>query len=489
MPSLGYREVALMGSPVSIHFNPSNSAYIITHSTKVSLYYSNNDKQQRSYSRFTEDVYSGKFRRDGKLIVAGDRSGYIKVFDVKTKSALREIRGHNASVRGTCWSSDGLNIISCSDDKTVKRWDLGTSQLLWQSSKAEQSHRDYVRALDVSPVSSSIFASGSYDHTVSIWDSRQENAVCSMNHGHPIEYCLISPSGSLLMSAGSNEIKLWDILSGGRLLHTFSNHQKNVTGLCMNGSGSKLLSCGLDGFVKIFSMESLQVIHGIKYSGPCISIALTSNDSKLLVGLVDNTLVVRNRQSEDANSDDEEVAKDDDRTTKRQRQFYKSAGAAIADPNEGLISVERAAKLKPYENHLKKFNYQQALDSALCTRNPVVVVTVMEELCRRNGLTIALSGRDESTLEPLLSFAAKYVSHPRYSKLVSQVTQVILDIYAPIIGQSDAIDELFLKLHQQVKLEVTFQRQVHKVMNALDGVINMSSSSRQRTLRAQQKES
>jgi U3 small nucleolar RNA-associated protein 15 len=476
-----------MGTPVSIHFNPSNSAYIVTHSTKISLHHSNNDKMQRSYSRFTEDAFCGKFRRDGKLIVAGDRSGYVKVFDVKTKSALREIHGHSSSVRGTCWSSDGLSIVSCSDDKKVKRWDLGTGQVTWQSSKAHHhQHKDYVRTVDVSPINSTIFASGSYDHSVCIWDCRQEEAVCRMDHGQPIDYCLISPSGSLLMSAGSNEIKLWDMLSGGRLLHTFSNHQKNVTGLCMNGSGSKLLSCGLDGFVKIYSMESLQVIHGIKYSGPCMSLALASNDSKLLVGLVDGTLVVRNRVSDDVNADDDADAKVEDHVVKRQRQFYKSAGAAIADPNEGIIAIERSVKLKPYENHLKKFNYQQALDAALSTRNPVVVVTVMEELCRRNGLTIALSGRDETSLEPLLSFAAKYVSHPRYSKLVSQVTQVILDIYAPIIGQSDAIDELFVKLHQQVKLEVTFQRQANKVMNALDGVINMSSSNSLKSLRVAQ---
>jgi U3 small nucleolar RNA-associated protein 15 len=78
----------------------------------------------------------------------------------------------------------------------------------------------------------------------------------------------------------------------------------------------------------------------------------------------------------------------------------------------------------------------------------------------------------------LLSFAAKYVSSPRYSRLVSQVCEVVLDIYSPIIGQSDAVDELFLKLQQQVKLEVGFLKQVGKVVSALDGIINVSTTSR-----------
>jgi hypothetical protein len=57
---------------------------------------------------------------------------------------------------------------------------------------------------------------------------------------------------------------------------------------------------------------------------------------------------------------------------------------------------------------------------------------------------------DESTLEPLLSFAARYVAHPRYARLIVAVAHKMLDLYASVLGHSDAIDELFLKLHRQV---------------------------------------
>jgi hypothetical protein len=60
---------------------------------------------------------------------------------------------------------------------------------------------------------------------------------------------------------------------------------------------------------------------------------------------------------------------------------------------------------------------------------------------------------DESTLEPLLSFAARYVSHPRYASLIVAVTHKVLDLYSSVLGQSDSIDELFLKLHRQVSQE------------------------------------
>ena len=49
-----------------------------------------------------------------------------------------------------------------------------------------------------------------------------------MNHGHPIDSSLITPSGTILITAGGNEIKLWDLIMGGRLLHTFWIYEKNI---------------------------------------------------------------------------------------------------------------------------------------------------------------------------------------------------------------------------------------------------------------------
>ncbi len=152
-------------------------------------------------------------------------------------------------------------------------------------------------------------------------------------------------------------------------------------------------------------------------------------------------------------------------------------GAAVDKIEDGMVDTERVLRLQPYEVNLKRFNYQQALDSALRTKNPLVVITVMEELCFRSGLAIAISGRDETGLEPLLSFIARYIAHPRYSPLLVQVAQKLLDVYAPVLGRSDGIDELFFKLQRQVKLELSFQREIMRALGSLDCVIQASASS------------
>lgn len=60
----------------------------------------------KSFSRFLDIAYSGtlcnamwftgNFRRDGKLLTAGDEKGNIKLFDVETKTMLRQAQPHSS---------------------------------------------------------------------------------------------------------------------------------------------------------------------------------------------------------------------------------------------------------------------------------------------------------------------------------------------------------------------------------------------------------
>jgi U3 small nucleolar RNA-associated protein 15 len=284
------------GAASSIHFNPLNSSsFLVTYSTKVAIYDTVTDKSLRAYTRFADQAYSGRFRKDGKLLVAGDKSGCIKVFDIQTKAMLREMRGHSAAVHSVSWSADGLHMTSGSDDHRVKRWDLGTQEVVWESKG--HSHSDYVRAVDCSPVNSHAFVSCGYDHVVKVWDSRQPNPVYTMDQGQPVEACVIASSGSLLISAGGNEVKVWDLMSSGRLLHTFCNHQKNISSLALDVGSGRVLSTGLDGLLKVYSLQTLQVTHGMRFGSPLSCVGLSPNGKKLVVGFMDGNLMIRTKST------------------------------------------------------------------------------------------------------------------------------------------------------------------------------------------------
>ena len=92
-----------------------------------------------------------------------------------------------------------------------------------------------------------MWITGGMDGIINLWDIRFLKVLWSMKHGDPVNAVLCMPGGGLLLSAGGNEIKVWDILGGGRLVRTWSNHQKTITSLCLDGTENRILSAGLDG--------------------------------------------------------------------------------------------------------------------------------------------------------------------------------------------------------------------------------------------------
>lgn len=71
-------------------------------------------------------------------------------------------------------------------------------------------------------------------------------AVMELSHEAPVEDLLFFPSGGTCVSSGSHWVRVWDLLAGGRLLLSFSNHQKTITSLCFDGASERLLCGGLD---------------------------------------------------------------------------------------------------------------------------------------------------------------------------------------------------------------------------------------------------
>ncbi|CAG8653557.1 9216_t:CDS:2, partial [Paraglomus brasilianum] len=86
-----YKEVA---SVTSIHFSPIHQHdFAVTASTRIQIYSSINGVK-KTISRFKDVVYSGHIRNDGKLLVAGDATGLIQIFDLSSRAILRTIRKH-----------------------------------------------------------------------------------------------------------------------------------------------------------------------------------------------------------------------------------------------------------------------------------------------------------------------------------------------------------------------------------------------------------
>lgn len=358
----------------------------------------------------------------------------------------------------TRFATDNLHIMSGSDDTIVRNWDISTGTQIAQL----KGHADQIRCGQVSPTSNDLWISGSYDHTVRLWDTRSNECVSTLEHGAPVEDCLVFPGGGILVTAGGREVKIWDLVGGFRLLETLSNHHKTVTTLAYDSWRSRLFTGGLDHQVKIYDTTTYKVAHSIKYNAPILSVAISPSSTHLVVGTTDGMLNIRHRVK---TMEEQASQKDRRRQFSTQSWRYLLRGREeVAPPTAFKIERGRRKKLQKYDQFLRKFQYKKALDAAMGTKNPVVIVSMFEEFMRRKALWIPLSGRNEDTLKPILVFLNRYITAPQYATTLLPVANSVLDLYTSVLGQSPQIDSLFRSINRKLQKEIKFQKQLTSLM-------------------------
>ncbi|XP_059179356.1 U3 small nucleolar RNA-associated protein 15 homolog [Physella acuta] len=452
------------GAITDIDFCPTKPHnFAVTNSMRVQIYNGGSSQLEGTVSRFKDVAYSGTYRGDGKLLVAGTEDKYIKLFNPGTRSLLRTFKGHHGPVRVTKFLQDQFRIISGSDDKSVRVWDIPTEKEI----HIYQEHQDYIRCGLTSSSTQDIFLTGSYDHTVKLWDARTQASVLSVNHGSPVESVLMFPNGGIFFSAGGNVVKIWDALAGGKLMATLNNHHKTVTSLCFCSKYERFMSASLDKHVKVYDVASYQVVHTLTYSGPILSHAVSPDDNLLVVGMADKMLSIQRRKPD--------VQPEPTRSKKNLKLRGHSHHAKTFVPNktDSFIAIKRRELLAPYDRHLKSFNHTKALDAALQVKirvnNPEVTVSVMQELIRRGHIRAALSGRDDNSLLMVLRFIHKNLSNPAFMSTLMDVFNLILEIYGlSELMNSGPLVSVLVKIKELVNLEVRLMTSVQEIMGSLD---------------------
>ena len=56
----------------------------------------------------------------------------------------------------------------------------------------------------------------------------------------------------------------------------------------------------------------------------------------------------------------------------------------------------------------------------------LTVYSLLQELARRDGLSVALSGRNEEELFPILKYLARFMTHPQYAPLLLDVCTMVI---------------------------------------------------------------
>ena len=171
------------------------------------------------------------------------------------QSTLRAtLTGHTERVLSVVFSPDGSLLASGGMDRTVRVWDISTSQLV-QTLQKETFH---LYAVEFSRDAATLFT-GSMGGYISVWDIQHRRMRRKLEgHLHWVNGIARSPDGNTLASVGrGGALCIWDA-NDGSLLHIVKEDQGRLglQSVAYSPDGSLLATGGDDNMVKFWNAKT-----------------------------------------------------------------------------------------------------------------------------------------------------------------------------------------------------------------------------------------
>ena len=215
-----------------------------------------------------DEMLAVAFSADGKWLATGGTDSTIRLWNLETKAAALELKGHTDWISGLAFSPDGRLLASGSADRTARIWKTGT----WKE--------EFQLPVQITePVSGVAFATegdllafavgGPEERSIRIWrtqgafteiDSSRPNARNQVMQTRPMDTGACMPLGVAFAKAlphsrmvvGCTDKTVRVMGPNGNTIATASGHADWVYAVAASPDGSRLASGSGDGTVKLW---------------------------------------------------------------------------------------------------------------------------------------------------------------------------------------------------------------------------------------------
>jgi WD40 repeat protein len=192
-----------------------------------------------------------------------------------------ELVGHRKPVHIVAWNHDGSQMLSGSEDNTIKIWDGMTGELL----HTLDGHSGKLVSISWNHDSSRI-ASGSSDGTITIWDAVTCTLLMTLKcDPSQINSLSWNHDSSQLASASDNgKLRIWDAITGELFLKLSGHCPAKTRSVSWNQDGSKLLSGSDDNTMKIWNALDGKLLKTLDVKAHVISASWNHDNTRIVSG-------------------------------------------------------------------------------------------------------------------------------------------------------------------------------------------------------------
>lgn len=222
--------------------------------------------------------------RDGSLLLTGDYTGSIKLWNKSLKKEIRTLQGSNRKILSLAFSHDHHRVFSISEDK-IQQWDIASGAL---EHSVEVGITGSFKAAAIS--SDSRYAVTADTSTIKLWDIEKASVIKKMQE-YFVDSLVFSPDGRRFLASNtlSPVFSLWGVAQGKKLreFHGHTTPRSNfqlfnvpgrVSALAFSPDGRMILSGGTDSVVKLWDTETGKELKNLTgHTAAVVSAAFSSD--------------------------------------------------------------------------------------------------------------------------------------------------------------------------------------------------------------------
>ena len=176
-----------------------------------------NEKRKTDLQVIKEKKDALEYHAKDLIKVKNSISNLQKDLNTGFNKKVSTMKGHKFGVNSLIQLNDGT-IASCSEDNTIKIWDLKTNQDIKTLIGHSSTIFSLIKLFD------GTIASSSQDKTIKIWDPKTNKCIKSLTDYSGIIYSLIQQNDESIISCSSDKtLKIWDLKSN-KCIKSLNDH-------------------------------------------------------------------------------------------------------------------------------------------------------------------------------------------------------------------------------------------------------------------------
>jgi WD40 repeat protein len=236
----------------SAAFSPDPDVYATGGYDSVIQLWNGTDRTIRRTMRQNNWIYGLDFNSTGRRLVSGSSDTTARIWDVESGQPVGNTLHHLGAVRGVAFSLDDSRVATGSNDATARLWDAETGEPV----SPPLQHQSTVACLTFSP-NGQWLLTGSDDGTARLWDSRTgETAGEPFRVGRTVLCAVFSPDSRRVALGSPEGFRLYDVPSRAPIGAPLT-HGRSIMAVAFVDGGSRLLSGGMDGSIRIWNLPDL----------------------------------------------------------------------------------------------------------------------------------------------------------------------------------------------------------------------------------------